>query len=631
MVHIGELCMGYLPCKPMFIFGQAGNSCKWANDGQRLLLEWFNIIQDSPSQLYHLALPFCPSSSWLDMLYTTELSQEVKVVRGRPDRWGACSRTVMLDSKPWALTCWKNTIAVGLASNDIIILDGITGIQTAIFSGHTDDVRCLVFSPDGTALVSGSCDETVKLWDVQTGGTVKTFCGHTELVYSVSISADHIMIASGSRDEKLCLWNIQTEECLCVIEQQGEVHHVMFSLTDPQHLTSVAGGKIWYWNINGHQTNPPCSGSNIAFSLDGTQLVLCQGKDVIVQNSSSRAIVAKFHFDFSSAGHCCFSPDGRFIAVVSNAAAYVWDITISHPHPTSIFVGHTSHITSLVFSSPSSLISSSQDKSVKFWQVGALQTDPAVTDPESVYLCPAKIMSITVQVGDGVVISSDSEGVVRTWDISTGLCKTFSETPAEYFQCSDARLINNRLFLIWYVDEEIHMWDVEKGELLWAVHVTLDDPDDPDDPNDIIDGVDDIRISGDGSKVFCLCWVVIQALSVLTGEVVSEVRLERGPEQRSLSVNNSSVWVHSSISEPLGWDFGIPGSPPVQLSNSLSLHAKKTKLWSKSGIIDIVTGKVVLQLAEFADPTDLQVDGQYLAAGYESGKVLILDFNHVPL
>jgi WD40 repeat protein len=56
---------------------------------------------------------------------------------------------------------------------------------------------CLAFSSDGTSLVSGSDDCTVKLWDVQTGGTVKTFFGHTELVLSVSISADYTIIASG--------------------------------------------------------------------------------------------------------------------------------------------------------------------------------------------------------------------------------------------------------------------------------------------------------------------------------------------------------------------------------------------------------------------------------------------------
>ena len=158
---------------------QVGVSCKWANDSQNLLLGCFDGIVNSPSQVYHSALPLSPSSSWLRKCYTTELSQEVKVVKGLPIEWGLCSRTVVLGSGAFAIACWKDTIAVGLAYGQIVILDGITGVQIATLSGHANDVTSLVSLPDGTSLVSGSKDKTIKLWDVQTGGVVKTFRGHT--------------------------------------------------------------------------------------------------------------------------------------------------------------------------------------------------------------------------------------------------------------------------------------------------------------------------------------------------------------------------------------------------------------------------------------------------------------------
>ena len=85
------------------------------------------------------------------------------MIKGLPAEWGTCSRTVALDSYPWSLACWKDTIAVGLESGDITILDRITGSQAAILSGHTDYARSVVFSSDGTLLVSGSDDYTVKL------------------------------------------------------------------------------------------------------------------------------------------------------------------------------------------------------------------------------------------------------------------------------------------------------------------------------------------------------------------------------------------------------------------------------------------------------------------------------------
>jgi len=65
----------------MLMLIQAEVPCKWINDSQRFLLEHFDVIQDSPSHIYHSALPLCPVSSWLHDCYSAELSQEVKVVK----------------------------------------------------------------------------------------------------------------------------------------------------------------------------------------------------------------------------------------------------------------------------------------------------------------------------------------------------------------------------------------------------------------------------------------------------------------------------------------------------------------------------------------------------------------------
>ena len=127
------------------------------------------------------------------------------MVKGFPAGWGTCFRSVKLNDQPRTLACWKDILAVGLYYGCITILNATTGSQVAVLSEHTDQVRSLTFMPDGTSLVSGSQDSTVKLWDVQTSGVVKTFHGHTNGVSSVSISADCTIIASGSKDHTICL------------------------------------------------------------------------------------------------------------------------------------------------------------------------------------------------------------------------------------------------------------------------------------------------------------------------------------------------------------------------------------------------------------------------------------------
>ena len=600
---------------------QVGIPCKLTNDSKHLLLEHFDAIHNSPSQIYHFALLFSPSSSWLYKSYSAELPLKVKAVKGFPAEWGACSRTVLLDSHAPALSCWNNTVAVGLGNGNIIIFDGITGSQVAALSGHSDSVRSVVFSSDGRSIISGSDDTTVKLWGVQTGGVGKTFHGHTGWVFSVSISADNTRIASGSGESTLHLWDITTGECLCTIEHQEAVSHVSFSPIDPQHIILISDSKVWQWNINGHQLSPIYNGTHIAFSPDHTQFALYYRKVVTVKNSDSRAIVAEFHVADDNTSHYCFSPDGKFLAAAADNTAYVWDITNTDPHLVGTFVGHTEYIASLAFSSPTSLISVSEDYSLKFWKIDVLPINPVITNQQPT---PHPIVSVSLQAKAGIAVSHNRDGVVKTWDISTGLCKATFQIPAARDRGpggSDAKLIDGRLIFAWRDDTKIHIWDAGTEELLQILDTLW---------------CWCIRISGDGSKIFSLSDKSIQAWSMWTWEPVGEAELDLGrePYLDPLCIDSSRVRIYSrNSSAQEGWDFGISGSSPVPFDPSTGKpHLDITSvLWWTTGpawIKDIITGKTVFQLSgRYAKPNDVQWDGQYLVAGYESGEVLILDFH----
>ena len=56
------------------------------------------------------------------------------------------------------------------------------------------------FSPDGSRIVSGSGDNTVRVWDAVTGEVINTLTGHSGYVFSVSFSPDGSRIVSGSQD-----------------------------------------------------------------------------------------------------------------------------------------------------------------------------------------------------------------------------------------------------------------------------------------------------------------------------------------------------------------------------------------------------------------------------------------------
>ena len=71
---------------------------------------------------------------------------------------------------------------------------------------HSSVVNSVAYSPDGTKIISGSSDKTVKIWNANTGECLQTLEGHTEWVRSVAYSPDGTRIVSGSGDSTVKIW-----------------------------------------------------------------------------------------------------------------------------------------------------------------------------------------------------------------------------------------------------------------------------------------------------------------------------------------------------------------------------------------------------------------------------------------
>ncbi|MEL6110598.1 MAG: NB-ARC domain-containing protein, partial [Planctomycetota bacterium] len=74
-------------------------------------------------------------------------------------------------------------------------------------SGHLGSVRAVAFSPDGRRIVSGSGDNTLKLWDGESGQELASLRAHAGSVRAVAFSPDGRRIVSGSGDNTLKLWD----------------------------------------------------------------------------------------------------------------------------------------------------------------------------------------------------------------------------------------------------------------------------------------------------------------------------------------------------------------------------------------------------------------------------------------
>lgn len=80
------------------------------------------------------------------------------------------------------------------------------GTVQRTLSGHTGKINSLDFSQDGRTLVSGSDDQTIRLWDAATGKRVKIIQAHDGPVTSISVGPRYL--ASGGDDEVVKLWQL---------------------------------------------------------------------------------------------------------------------------------------------------------------------------------------------------------------------------------------------------------------------------------------------------------------------------------------------------------------------------------------------------------------------------------------
>ena len=74
--------------------------------------------------------------------------------------------------------------------------------------GHSNWVYSVSISADGSTIVSGSYDNTIKIWSMKGGSLLRTLEGHSSYVMSVSISPDGSTIVSGSDDNTIRIWSM---------------------------------------------------------------------------------------------------------------------------------------------------------------------------------------------------------------------------------------------------------------------------------------------------------------------------------------------------------------------------------------------------------------------------------------
>jgi WD40 repeat protein/energy-coupling factor transporter ATP-binding protein EcfA2 len=237
---------------------------------------------------------------------------------------------------------------------------------------HQGVVTSVAISPDGSYVVSGSEDKTIKLWNKE-GKVIQQLNGHSGHVTAVAISANGQYILSGSQDKTIRLW---TKNGKLLQEMKGHndtVKSVAFS-SDGQYIVSGSTDKtVRLWNKQGSPISKPFQAHelgvmSVAVSPDGQYIVSgSEDKTVRLWNKQGNPVGLPFKGHERTVTSVAFSPDGQYIVSGSeDGTVRLWDKDgnpIGNP-----LKGHYGFIKIVTFSADGqSVISGSEDKTIRFW------------------------------------------------------------------------------------------------------------------------------------------------------------------------------------------------------------------------------------------------------------------------
>ncbi|MCD4679767.1 MAG: hypothetical protein K8S00_05205 [Bacteroidales bacterium] len=295
--------------------------------------------------------------------------------------------------------------------------------DNVIYHGHTDEVRSVIVSHNGSLLASCSNDGSVKLWRIGNADKkpidLKTEKSEKKGFRNVVFSHEDKYLAAGSTNGQILIWDLtKTSDMPAVLSGHTDIVNAISLNKNGKGLYSAGkDNTIRFWP----STNT-MSTSKIVYEGDSEITDIClsnssdklacsfkNGKILIFQTSDFSTPIEVFKEKGSPITALAFNKNSNLLATGNSSGLIeIWDLASDKAVK---YIGHISGITELEFSNNDKFLgSSSYDGTIRLWEYSKAEALPIIFLGHDAW-----VYGLSFTPDDNKIVSGSADKTIRIW------------------------------------------------------------------------------------------------------------------------------------------------------------------------------------------------------------------------
>ncbi|XP_057713659.1 WD repeat-containing protein 37-like [Corythoichthys intestinalis] len=287
------------------------------------------------------------------------------------------------------------------------------------YAGHRDGIWDLSATrTQPTVLGTASADHTAMLWSIETGKCLLKYLGHQGSVNSIKFHPTEQMALTASGDQTAHVWRflvqLPTPQPVTDVTPPCEDEA---DFSDKDDAEVEADGPAECPSVRAPATTLR-SHQGVVIAADwlvgGKQAVTASwDRAANLYDVETSELVHSLTGHDQELTHCCTHPTQRLVVTSSRDTTFrLWDFRDPSIHSVNVFQGHTDTVTSAVFTVGDNVVSGSDDRTVKVWDLKNMRSPIATIRTDSA------VNRISVSASQRIIALPHDNRQVRLFDMS---------------------------------------------------------------------------------------------------------------------------------------------------------------------------------------------------------------------